>query len=90
MSALINVKIADDELEQLAQGGPEYGPRLAKLLDEEINRFAEWTRQNLGGDVIPFERAILKTYLYHKIVGRVDNLERVSVPSEARKLAATT
>ncbi len=89
MSALITIKLADEELEQLAKGGPEYGPRLAKLLDEEADSFNEWMQRELGGQLIPLERTMLKTYLYHKIVGRVDHLERKSVPSE-EPLAATT
>jgi hypothetical protein len=76
MSPVISVKLADDELEQLAQGGPAFGPKLAKLLDEEVNNFDEWMQRELGGQIIPIERTILKTYLYHKIVGRVDSLER--------------
>ncbi len=84
---VINVKIADDELEELAQGGAAFGPKLAKLLDEEILAFDEWMRRELGGGVIPLERTILKTYLYHKIVGRVDSLERKPL---AEVQAATT
>ena len=76
MSPVVTVKLADDELEQLSQGGPAYGPKLAKLLDEEVNNFDEWMQRELGGQTIPIERTILKTYLYHKIVGRIDVLER--------------
>jgi hypothetical protein len=83
MSALVQIKLADEELEQLAQGGAEFGPRLAKLLDEEVTHFNEWMQQNLGGQLIPLERTALKTYLYHKIVGRVDHLERKPIPPES-------
>lgn len=83
MSAMINVKVGDEELEQLATGGPEFGPRLAKILDEEVNSFNEWMQRELNGQLIPLERTILKTYLYQKIVGRVDHLERTTIPAES-------
>lgn len=70
----ISIKLADEELDHLSQGGSNYGPRLAKILDEEMSRFDSWMLQELGGSLIPLEKSMLKTYLYHKIVGRVDGL----------------
>ncbi len=82
--ATITIKLADEELEHLAQGGTQYGPRLSKLLDEEMSNFDEWMQRELGGSLIPLERTMLKTYLYHKIVGRVSDLGHKKIdPVEA-------
>ena len=75
MKTLVDVRIADEELEGLAQGGPVLGPQLSRLLDDEIARFEAWTLKSLGGSLTRMEKAAVKTYLYQKIVGRVDNLE---------------
>lgn len=78
--SLINIKLADEELEQLEKGGPKYGPQLSKLLDAEILNFDTWMQATLGGTTINIERAILKTYLYHKIVGRVEGAPAGAAP----------
>jgi hypothetical protein len=75
MKPLIDVRIADEELEPLAQGGQSFGPQLSRLLDDEMARFEAWMNKNLGGGLTRIERAAVKTYLYQKIVGRVDDLE---------------
>lgn len=75
MKPLIDVRIADEELEGLAQGGPASGPQLSRLLDDEMARFEAWMNRHLGGGLTRIERAAVKTYLYQKLVGRVDNLE---------------
>lgn len=49
---------------------------LSKKLDEELALFDKWMIDNLGGRLTKFERAIVKTYLYHKLVGRIDDLDR--------------
>lgn len=79
MKPLIDVSIADEEFEGLAVGGETNGRQLARLLDDELARFEAWMIKNLGGGISNFEKAIVKTYLYHKIVGRVDMLEKVPV-----------
>ncbi len=88
MKPLIDVSIADEELEGLALGGESNGPQLARLLDDELARFEAWMHKNLGGGLTRLERASVKTYLYHKIVGRVDNLE--SAPIDPLELATRT
>lgn len=72
---LINISIADANLQYLATGGIKTGPRLSQLLDQEMDRFDKWMVGALQGGMSQFERAIVKTYLYHKIVGRIDDLE---------------
>ena len=78
MKTLIDVRIADEELEGLARGG-QVGPQLSRLLDDEMARFEAWTNKALGGGLTRIEKAAVKTYLYQKIVGRVDNLETHSI-----------
>lgn len=75
MKPLIDVSIADEELEDLALGGEANGRQLSRLLDDELTRFEAWMVKELRGGMISSERAIVKTYLYSKIVGRVDNLD---------------
>lgn len=79
MKPLVNVSIADEELEGLAEGGEANGRQLARLLDDELALFEAWVIRHLGGKLNRFEKAMVKTYLYHKIVGRVDNLEKAHV-----------
>lgn len=77
--ATIIIKLGDEELEHLSRGGAEYGPRLSRLLDEEMTNFDEWMQRELGGRLIPLERTMLKTYLYHKLVGRVSALDQKKI-----------
>lgn len=72
---LIDVRIADPDLRNLATGGIKTGPRLSQLLDQEMDRFDKWMVSALNGGMSQFERTIVKTYLYHKIVGRLDDLD---------------
>lgn len=74
MKPLINVSIADEELEGLATGGESNGRQLSRLLEDELALFNAWMLRNLGGGLSRYEMAAVKTYLYQKIVGRVDNL----------------
>jgi len=75
MKPLIEVRVADEELEHLTQGEPANGPQLARLLDDELARFDAWMAKQLNGRLTRMESAIVKTYLYQKIVGRVDSLD---------------
>ena len=79
MKPIIEVRVAGDEADELAQGGPVVGPRLSRFLEDELNRFDAWMNSNLQGGLTRMERAAVKTYLYQKIVGRIDDLERKSV-----------
>lgn len=79
---IVNVRLADEEMEALEVGGPQFGPQLAKLLDEEMSRFERWMQDSLKGGLSRWEKAIVKTYLYHKIVGRVDILEHAPIKTE--------
>lgn len=88
MKPLIEVNIADEEFEGLAQGGEANGRQLARLLDDEIARFEAWMNKSLGGGMARLERAIVKTYLYHKIVGRVDSLD--TAPIDVLDMAVKT
>lgn len=88
MKPLIEVRIADEELEGLVQGGETNGRQLSRLLDDELARFEAWMIKNLGGGATRLEKAAVKTYLYQKIVGRVDNLE--STPIDTLQLSAET
>lgn len=88
MKPLIDVSIADEELESLAQGGESNGPQLARLLDDELARFDAWMNRTLGGPLTRLEKAAVKTYLYQKIVGHVDNLD--SRPIDVLELAVKT
>jgi hypothetical protein len=89
MKPLINVSIADEELEGLASGGEANGRQLSRLLDDELALFEAWMIKNLGGGASSHEKAIVKTYLYKKIVGDVDRLEttRIDVLGLARAQA---
>jgi hypothetical protein len=87
MKPLIDVRIADEELESLAQGGEPNGRQLVRLLDDELARFEAWMIKELHGGLVPMERAIVKTYLYQKLVGRVDNLD--SKPIDLAEMART-
>jgi hypothetical protein len=82
MSSRILVKLADEELEQLAQGGPELGPRLSKLLDEDLRDFDEILDARLGGIFTPIERAAVKTYLYMRLTNKIKSVESL----EQRKI----
>lgn len=45
---------------------------LAEMIDEDIERFDKYF-QGLGNDpLIRFEKAVLKTYLFHKLHGEPD------------------
>lgn len=79
MKTLIDVRIVDEELEGLARGGQVLGPQLSRLLDDEMSLFEAWMIKNLGGGMTRMEKAAVKTYLYQKVVGRVDNLETRSI-----------
>jgi hypothetical protein len=88
MKPLIDVRITDEELESLALGGEENGRQLARLLDDELARFENWVQHRLGGGLTRLEKAAVKTYLYQKIVGRIDGLE--TVPVDAVEIAVST
>jgi hypothetical protein len=60
MKPLIDVRIADEELEGLAQGGQSFGPQLSRLLDDEMARFEAWMNRSLGGGLTRVERAAVK------------------------------
>ncbi len=86
MKPLIDVRITDEELEGLALGGASNGPQLSRLLEDELARFDAWVAKTLGAPLTRFEKAAVKTYLYQKIVGRVDHLE--STPIDLTEAAA--
>ena len=69
-------------------GGATNGPSLARLLDDELTRFDAWAIKTLGGGFTRMEKAAIKTYLYQKIVGRVDNLD--TAPIDVMELSART
>ena len=56
---------------------------VAQALDEEILIFESWMTKSLGGGLSKFEKAIVKTYLYQKVVGRIDDLEHYSVTPDS-------
>lgn len=87
MKPLIEIRIADEEFERLPQGGEEDRKFLARLLEDELTRFDAWAQQQLGGTFTRLERAAVKTYIYQKLVGRVDNLDQK--PIDAVELAVT-
>lgn len=65
----------------LVQFAPEFlgKPRdeLEKILDREVQDFSDFMKTIAdpvgAGPLMPLERALIKTYLVHKIRGRVDN-----------------
>lgn len=71
---ILDVTIVDPTLKDLSNGGSKSGPQLASLLEQEMVLFDNWMNKELEGGLTKFERAIIKTYLYHKIVGRIDDL----------------
>lgn len=86
----IKISLADEELEQLAQGGPEFGPRLSRLLDDEVRAFEAELQDELNGGMIPLEKAILKTYLYKRITNRrLDGLDAKPIDVVSDILAPT-
>lgn len=85
----IEMKLTDESLEELCQGGPAHGPKLARLITEDINEFEKWMASSLAGPeqgpLSRFEKAILQTFAYWKLTkGRkVSELPRVKVAAEA-------
>lgn len=81
----IEMKLNDESLEELCQGGPEHGPKLARLIQEDLAEFEKWMLSSLsgpeGGPLSSFEKSILQTYAYWKLTrgNRVQELPKAQV-----------
>lgn len=88
MRSPIEMRLTDEKLEELYAGGPEHGPVLGKLIEQDILEFEKWMTTSLNGPLAGalsrFERAILKTYAYWKLTkGRqVENLPKTPLKTE--------
>jgi len=80
----IEMRLTDESLEELCQGGPEHGPELARLIREDVAEFDKFMRSlgsPEGGPLSGFERTIVQTYAYWKLTKarRTQELPRLKV-----------
>lgn len=71
--AEIIIRLSDAALDalQCCNGREARGKKLLELIDVELEATEQWFEANMGGGLVKFERAILRTFLYRKITGEL-------------------
>lgn len=80
MSGTIKIRMSDElmDLIQSCSTREERGRLLVRAIDERIEKFQEWARRNLNGDLAKFEIAAIRTFLYRELTGELDGVGDIS------------
>ena len=72
MTQLVSVKLSEEASLRGARGSV---PALSALLDEELAQYEAWFSKTMGAGLTRFEKAALKSYIFHKATGNVGALK---------------
>ena len=69
----IIIRLSDSAIDELQRCGSreERGQKLLEFIDAKMETVEEWFQANLGGGLVKFERAALRTFLYREITGEL-------------------
>lgn len=75
MSGAIQIRMSDALMDQIqsCSSREERGRVLLRAIDEQIEKFQEWSRKNLGDGLAKFEIAAIRTFMYRQLTGELDD-----------------